>query len=143
MLAFQGDLNGCGRASSWKCLQERCTSLPAWLPSPAGTSAPATSSPSSSFVVVLAPCPPPNVLTGHVGLQVAAMQKRIWSPAVRRSLIFPQPAEEGDAFHYVLRELARKLEERREKKSKPKPKKKIASKALPAGTKTGPLRTFR
>jgi hypothetical protein len=71
------------------------------------------------------------------------MQKRIWSPAVRRALIFPQPAEEGDAFHYVLRELARKLEERREKKSKPKPKKKIASKALPAGTKTGPLRTLR
>jgi hypothetical protein len=56
-------------------------------------------------------------------------------------LIFPQPAEEGDAFHYVLRELAHKLEERREKKSKPKPKpkRKIASKALPAGTKTGPL----
>lgn len=49
--------------------------------------------------------------------QVAAMQKAMWDPQVRQALIFPEPAEPGDAFEMILNELEAKVDRVRHKRA--------------------------
>jgi hypothetical protein len=50
-------------------------------------------------------------------MQVADMQKAMWDPKVRQALIFPEPAEPGDAFEMILNELESKVDRIRKKQA--------------------------
>ncbi|KAL6610332.1 hypothetical protein ACP70R_040301 [Stipagrostis hirtigluma subsp. patula] len=50
-----------------------------------------------------------TILTSIPPEVVLRKQRLLASPAVKRALLFPQPAQPGDAFHQILNGLARKL----------------------------------
>jgi putative beta-1,4-xylosyltransferase IRX10 len=50
-----------------------------------------------------------TILTSIPPEVVLRKQRLLASPAMKRAVLFPQPAEPGDAFHQILNGLARKL----------------------------------
>ena len=50
-----------------------------------------------------------TILTSIPVEVVLRKQRLLASPAMKRAVLFPQPAQPGDAFHQILNGLARKL----------------------------------